>query len=164
MSNVQIAKLPADAMLASYVRAGAYTDCFSTQLSCKITFADYVEAFYTTPLFKMERWIIARVMHLPSTDEDARELSLGITSKFAAWKVEAREESQMVLAAGRTRSWLMISPQSGDETDLLFGSAVVHGKRGKMGWHFRVLLGFHKLYSRLLLGAAARRLSSVAKP
>jgi hypothetical protein len=28
-----------------------------------------------------------------------------------------------------------------------------------LGWPFRALLGFHKLYSRILLAAAARRLA-----
>jgi hypothetical protein len=28
---------------------------------------------------------------------------------------------------------------------------------GKFGWGFHVLLGFHRLYSRLLLAAAAKR-------
>ena len=68
---------------------------------------------------------------------------------------------------GRTRSWLMVAgAQSGglDETRLYFGSAVVpvvsaiSGTR-TLGVGFRLLLGFHKLYSRALLSAATYRLA-----
>ena len=48
-------------------------------------------------------------------------------------------------------------------TRLYFGSAVVPVKdarsgRPRFGLPFRALLGFHKLYSRVLLGAAVFRL------
>jgi hypothetical protein len=68
---------------------------------------------------------------------------------------------------GRTRSWLMVvaaADSHGHEgTYLYFGSAVVpvlsarSGKR-TLGLVFRLLLGFHKLYSRALLFAAKSRL------
>jgi hypothetical protein len=53
---------------------------------------------------------------------------------------------------------------SGQATKLFFGSAVVpivdrrSGQR-KMGFAFQALLGFHKLYSRMLLRAAVSRLA-----
>ena len=58
----------------------------------------------------------------------------------------------MVALAADTRS-----------TRLFFGSAVVpivdrHSGQASMGFAFRVLLGFHKLYSRVLLRAAVARL------
>ena len=42
---------------------------------------------------------------------------------------------------------------------LYFGSAIVPRQRGGLGWQYAALVGFHKLYSRLLLAAAARRLA-----
>jgi hypothetical protein len=61
-------------------------------------------------------------------------------------------------------------PDQPERTRLYFGSAVLPrrggaGKAGevseklRMGWMFYVLLGFHRLYSRLLLAAASRRLA-----
>lgn len=67
----------------------------------------------------------------------------------------------MCAIEGRTRSWLMVSAAAvPGRTRLYFGSAVLPvvnrstGERG-MGFMFKVLLGFHKRYSRLLLSAAA---------
>jgi hypothetical protein len=56
-------------------------------------------------------------------------------------------------------------PATAPTTLLYFGSAVLPRKsRGaqtqNMGWVFHALLGFHRLYSRLLLSAAKRRIES----
>jgi hypothetical protein len=118
-------------------------------------------AFYTSPLFKLERWILGWALKMPSTDQDAKALAEGHLTNFSAWNVEARDSNQTVLAAGRTRSWLMVAPQSSKpnaHSTLFFGSAVVPRRRGGFGWQFRALLSFHKLYSRALLSVAARRL------
>ena len=163
MPTVQAAPLPAGALLDRYAKTQAYTDCYSVQLPRPASLSQFVEAFYTTPLFKLERWLLSITLGLRSTDAQARELALGSRERFAAWSVEAREPNQVMLAAGRTRSWLMVGAQAGtkDASDLIFfGSAVVPGRTGRLGWQFSALLGFHKLYSRLLLGAAARRLAS----
>jgi hypothetical protein len=159
MTEVQIAPLPAGALLEAYARAGTYTDCFCVRVERQVTLADFMSAFYTTPVFKLERWLLARG-GMPSSDAEAVALAEGRLDRFAAWTVEAREPMQAVLAAGRTRSWLTARPDSDAPTRTLlyFGSAVVPRRRGGMGWPFRALLGFHKLYSRILLGAAARRL------
>jgi hypothetical protein len=64
---------------------------------------------------------------------------------------------------GNTRSWLMIAPEGQSNTRLYFGSAVVAredratGERS-LGWQFRALLGFHRVYSLVLLHAARARL------
>ena len=66
---------------------------------------------------------------------------------------------------GRTRSWLMASPaQKPGHTRPYFGSAmvaVVDRSTGKpsIGFPFKALLGFHKFYSRALLGSARSRLA-----
>ena len=92
----------------------------------------------------------------PSRDAEARELASGQRQQFAAWSVEGRAPGQLLMCdfAGSTRSWLMAAP-AGQGTRLYFGSAVVRARQGGM---FRALLGFHKLYSRILLRAAAARL------
>jgi hypothetical protein len=161
---VAIADLPARAFLQGYARAGAYADCFVTELPRAVTQAAFVEAFYTTWLFKLERLVLRWVVARPSTDAQARELAKGARESFAAWDVERRDHEQLLMCdlAARTRSWLM-TEASESGTRLYFGSAVVPslGADGKprMGAVFRLLLGFHQLYSRLLLRAAARRLT-----
>jgi hypothetical protein len=137
-----------------------------TDIPRAVSHAAYVEAFYTTALFKVERLILSWVISAHSTDREARELALGERDSFAAWRVERRGKEQLLMAAGRTRSWLMVSPSEG-ATRLYFGSAVVpkvSGKhRGSLGPGFTALLGFHKLYSRALLQAARARLGVPAR-
>jgi hypothetical protein len=169
MFTVSSSDLPANALLGNYQRAGSYTDCYFTDLPRSVSHADYVEAFYTSGLFKLERLVLAWLVARPSSDAQARELAAGRLAAFAAWTVEARAADQMLLCdfQGRTRSWLMtVSNSNNRSTRLFFGSAVVpiiNRRSGaasmSMGLAFRPLLGFHKLYSRLLLKAAANRLT-----
>jgi hypothetical protein len=71
-----------------------------------------VQAFYTTPVFKLERTILKWLVTKPSSD------------------------AQAVLLCDfkkRTRSWLMIKHEEGKngiQTRLYFGSAVVPKKSG----------------------------------
>lgn len=166
-SRVSACPLPANALLSRYVERGAFTDCFKTTIDRDIDFRSYVEAFYTTPLFRAERFILKWLVKRPSTDEDVRKLAAGETTEFAAWTVEARAENQLLLCDmhGRTRSWLMAVPDTrqGGHTVVYFGSAVVpqrttnHGEP-KMGGGFAVLKRFHLWYSKALLTGARSRL------
>jgi hypothetical protein len=79
--------LPDSALLHQYVKSGAYTDCFSTDLLNSVSLAEFVEAFYTTWLFKLERFILKVAVKKPSTDAEARQLSRGELDRFAAWYV-----------------------------------------------------------------------------
>lgn len=161
-------EVPQGALLREYLRGGAYADCYVTEISRPVTHAEYVAAFYMTPLFKLERLILAQLVNRPSTDADARALATGTLATFAAWSVESRADNQLLLCdfRGRTRSWLMVEGAriNGEPgTRLYFGSAVVpvtDRKSGKetLGFGFRALLGFHKLYSRALLQSAKARL------
>jgi len=59
----------------------------------------------------------------------------------------------------RTRSWFRVVPMSGGSTLLQFGSAVAVSRsrdtaRSALGGRFRLLLGFHILYSQVLLRSA----------
>jgi hypothetical protein len=168
MVSIRRCVLPVDALLGAYAQAGAYTDCYTVELAWPVTQPEYVEAFYTSAVFKVERWLIARFLSRPSTDIEARELGAGISSTFAAWSVEQRSPAQLLVAAGRTRSWLMAVPaqRSGHLTArLYFGTAVLPGGNpdsggSRMPWQFKALLGFHRVYSRILLAAACRKLAA----
>ncbi len=166
MSSIQACELPDDALLRRYLSGGAYADCYVTEVARAISHAEYVDAFYTTAVFKFERLLLSWFVARPSTDAQAGELAAGKRTSFAAWSVEAREPDQVLLSdfQGRTRSWLMSATASNNQTTrLFFGSAVVpivnrRTGEARMGSAFRALLGFHKLYSRVLLGAAVNRL------
>lgn len=166
MRRILARTLPPGALLAAYRERGAYTDCYTTELGGAFSQEAYVEAFYTTWLFKAERLVLRLLLGMGSTDADARALATGSLGKFAAWTVEARAGRQLLMCdyQGRTRSWLMSEPVDGGRaTRLYFGSAVVPQKGargGKIGQPFDLLLGFHRLYSRLLLVAARRRLAA----
>ena len=156
-------ELPEGALLRKYVAKGAYTDCFATEVASRVSLAAFVEAFYTSAAFKCERFVLMWVVAKPSRDDDARRLARGETEKFAAWSVEARSTDQLLVCdyLSRTRSWLMIEPIEGGGTRLYFGSAVVPvgfgSGRARLGFPFNALLPFHKLYARVLLGAARGR-------
>ncbi|MEO8344618.1 MAG: hypothetical protein ABI607_02885 [Betaproteobacteria bacterium] len=168
MAPIQACPLPEDALLCKYLRRGAYADCFVTEIARHVSHAEFVEAFYTTALFKAERLVLTTFVSRPSTDLQARELATGKADSFAAWTVEARGPDQLLLCdfQGRTRSWLLCVPvqtNASASTRLYFGSAVVpktHARSGevRIGVVFSALLGFHKHYSRALLRAAASRL------
>ena len=165
-SSILPCPLPAEALLLRYQGEGSYADCYATDIARTVTHAEFVQAFYTTRLFKVERLILRWFAARPATDAQARELATGHTDTIAAWRVEGRATDQLLLAdfTGRTRSWLMVAAgAAGTGTRLYFGSAVVParrsgGKPASLGFPFQALLGFHKLYSRLLLKAASARL------
>lgn len=169
MAVLEACVLPDGALLTKYLQAGAYTDCYVTQVGKSVSHADYIEAFYTTAVFKVERLLLAWFVSRPSTDQQAKKLASGKLNSFAAWTVEARSPNQVLLSdfQGRTRSWLMSAPAATNapaSTRLYFGSAVVpvvnaRSGEARMGFAFRLLLRFHKLYSRVLLRAAASRLA-----
>jgi len=176
MNPVIAHTLPIGAMLETYAGEGAYTDCYVAEIPRDVTHAEFVEAFYTTAVFKLERLLLRLFLSQPSTDAQAAQLAAGSLDFFAIWSVEGRQPNQLVLADffGRTRSWLMtesIGALSGGGTRLYFGSALVPSVPGKgagvvrrrMGWKLRVLIGLHKVYSRVLLYAARYRLASRAE-
>lgn len=165
MSAISPSPLPDSALLALYRRDGAYVDCYASDLGFAVTQVQFVTAFYTIWLFKLERLILKWTISRPSTDAQAAELAAGRFNEFAAWRVEARAPDQLLLTDlyGRTRSWLMVAALQRGGTRLYFGSAVVPraqapGARPALGFGFCALLGFHKLYSLALLAAARARL------
>jgi hypothetical protein len=168
MSSIQPCEVPLNSFLRSYKDGVGFADCYVAEVPGAVTQAAFIEAFYTSPLFKVERTLLQYLASRPATDAGAKQLAGGKATKFSAWRVERQSASELLLAdfTGRTRSWLMAEPIAGSDqplkTRLYFGSAVVPrpakaGEKPRMGWAFHALLGFHRLYSRLLLRAASRR-------
>lgn len=168
---MQKCELPTDALLRSYDRDNGYVDCYRTVVCGHFSLGHYIEAFYTTLLFKAERIILSFGGH-PSTDTEAAALASGEGTCFAAWRVEARDEDQILLRdiTGRTRSWFKVSHVTDGttvKTVLYFGSgitAVPQGRTGRnsIGPVFKALTGFHILYSEALLAATRRRILRTA--
>ena len=168
MFAITACPLPENALSRTYLDTGAYTDCYRTEIPHYISHAQFITAFYTTWVFKLERLILKWAVSRPSTDFQAAQLAEGTTDRFAAWHVEDRCEDQLLMCNfhGRTRSWLMVAEGTGSPstTVIYFGSvvtAVQDQKSGRTelgGCLFSALLGFHKIYSRVLLSAARSRL------
>jgi hypothetical protein len=168
--SIKRSPLPEHALLHAYSGDGHYADCYSTQISRAVTHSQFVAAFYTTRLFKLERLILRLAVSKPSTDLEAAQLAGKQRDSFAAWRVEARATDQLLMCdyQGRTRSWLMVESlptELSPETRLYFGSAVVRNEKlerkpAKFG--FGLLLWFHRAYSVALLHSAKRRLEKAS--
>jgi hypothetical protein len=158
--HVQTYRLPQHSLLVRYDQQGAFTDCYGCDVARAVPLAEYIEAFYTGRLMRLERQIIGVAMRRPTRTDDVRALANATASDFAAWRVEAREANQILLrdVTGRTCSWLMVEARGALSSRLYFGSAVVPRQNGKLGLAFHALLGFHAWYSKALLGAACKGL------
>ncbi len=164
MPSIEKCTVPPQALLSKYLLDGTYTDSYRTEVQGHIPFPAFVFAFYTTALFKTEAFILAHSVKRPSNDDQARELADGVRNEFAAWKVEGRTENELLMCdiSGRTRSWFMTTYDH-ERTQLYFGSAVVPATdpgtgKTSLGFVFQSLLGFHKIYSYLLLYFASRNI------
>jgi hypothetical protein len=167
MFSIKKCPVPLNTFLHSYGANGAYADCYSTEIPYQRSFPEFIFAFYTTPLFKLERFLLTWIVSKPSTDEQVRELADCKIESFAAWRVENRSENEILMCdyQGRTRSWLMAVPVGDTHTRLYFGSAVVPIRNLKTGARsfgvvFQALLGFHRVYSLLLLYSARMNITA----
>jgi hypothetical protein len=170
MLGISAESVPEDALLRTYrggvhpERWGRYADCFAVRVDRNVTLAQFVFAFYTSPLFLIERGLLRLLINAPSSRADARAIADGTSDKFAAWYAGRRTATQLLMCDRyeRTRSWFRVVPESGG-TRLQFGSAVA-AKRGEENAAprrpaaFSLLLSFHVLYSQALLLAAKANL------
>lgn len=167
MPKVIASELPNDTLSALYQKQGAFVDCYYIDIAIDISLAEYIQAFYTTSIFKLERSLLSLATLKCTRDDKAVELSLGRSDNYSIWTVEGRESNQIMLRdfTGNTRSWLMVEKSSGSEisTRLYFGSVVVPKDKAKNGQAsfgvlFHLFGKFHQVYSRALLKAAYRKL------
>jgi hypothetical protein len=167
--------VPDDALLRTYRGGnrpelwGRYGDCFTIEVDRAVTLTQWVFAFYTSPLFRIERFILRVLAKAPSNDQQAEDVATGRRETFAIWVVGARTEDQLLMCDryGKTRTWFRIVPQAWGGTMLQFGSAVAArpgpGATGMSGG-FKLLLEAHKMYSRLLIGAGRKRAMARTAP
>lgn len=151
--------LPETALLSRYAgRLGHHTDCFETNVNTPVSIGHFVEAFFNSPILRLERKLLS--LFLPSSnDAQVHALAYGGGDTLSGWEVEDRNDQQLLLTVmgGGIRTWLMVEDANGT-TRLLFGSAVIprnaESAEPKIGWPITALMGFHKLYSRIVLAAA----------
>src|SRR5690242_1930529 len=98
MPTISPCELPDTALLGKYRDGHAYADCYVGEVPAAVSHAEFVEAFYTTALFKVERAILKWLVARPSTDAEARSLAAGEAGAFAAWRVESRSSNQLLMA------------------------------------------------------------------
>ncbi|MEO9819205.1 MAG: hypothetical protein ABJ370_05130 [Paracoccaceae bacterium] len=163
MNGPEECPVPENRLISPFRAAEAHhTDAFCLEFAGQVDLADFINAFYTSWLFKLERLVLRVFAKAPTSDAQAQALASGDLDTFAVWRVEGREPTEILLGerSGRTKSWLAIEP-AGEVTRLWFGSIVVPvHRKGKLtlGPVFDSLLGAHKVYSRSLLMAAAAQL------
>ena len=166
--NINEIEVPVTALSAKYRERGAFIDCYCIDLPKDISLEQYIQSFYTTTLFKLERTVLSIATLKSASDKDAVELSLGLADKYSIWSVESRRDNQILLAdfTGKTKSWLMVQRLTSTKTPmtrLYFGSVVIPKtitKNGQVsfGAVFHLLSKFHQIYSRALLKAATQQL------
>jgi len=159
-------ELPSDSLLIRYRESKDFTDCYQISINQKINLHEYVNAFYTSWLFKLERFIIKWLVNKPSTDQDVELLARSETSEFSAWSVEERTENQLLLCdyQGQTRSWLSVVNQDNESSQIYFGTAVVYRKDKKgrtieFNQVFKFISLFHHFYAKALIRCAAKKLN-----
>lgn len=167
--------VPNDALLMTYrgavhpERWGSYADCFSVKVDRSVRLAEFVFAFYTSPLIRIERFLLRLLINAPSSRADALAVAEGRADRFAAWYVGQRTATQLLMCDRyeQTRSWFRVEALNDGGTCLRFGSAVAARRDPRSGAltrgpGFGLLLGFHVAYSRALLHAARVNLLRVA--
>ena len=166
MSVIRACPLPEDSLLARHSRPDDHGDCYTANVPGEVGLEAFVEAFYTSRGFLPERLFLSLVGR-GATPTQARRLARAETDRFAAWRVEARTTSELLLQdyLGRTRSWLAVEPLADGATRLCFGSGIIRregrGLKARLERGlFRALLPGHAAYSWVLLGAAVRGLSA----
>lgn len=160
-----------DSLLATYrggagpERWGLYQDCFSVPVDRVVSLSEFVFEFYSSPVFRLERWLLGLVLGAKASEADLKAVAAGVSKEFSVWRVADRTVTQLLLCDRfeRTRSWLRVLPLGGGRTLLQFGSAVAARRNPadgtlKLDTLILSLLWFHALYSRILLWAAYLRI------
>ncbi len=164
MTRIATCELPDNGLTKTYLAKGAHTDCYYIDIAAKVTLAQYLQAFYNTPVFSVEKTLLTTFAKKHIRNNDINVLADGNCDSFSIWTVEQRTDNQILLCefTQSTRSWLMVDYLGTAEqpiTRLYFGSVVVPkivspSGKSTFGILFYAFAGFHKLYSRALLKSA----------
>ncbi|MEM9969681.1 MAG: hypothetical protein AAF762_01095 [Pseudomonadota bacterium] len=152
--HVERREVPAASLISPYVDGSNFVDAYFVARP-GVALPNYVDRFFTTPIFRLERSILRLTGGVPSEDQQVAALASGTGEVMASWRVEARSDDELLLVVPGTpiRTWLAV-----DDRGIWFGSVIVAGPDGNIPFMIRALIPFHALYSRVLLWAAARRM------
>ena len=82
--------VPSDSLLKTYrgaiqpERWGTYADCFAVTVDREVDLTDFVFAFYTSPVFRVEGFILRLLLGASSGKADARAIADGTCRTFSA--------------------------------------------------------------------------------
>src|SRR5690606_3609684 len=112
MLSIEKILAPENTFLHDYMLNGNYVDSYTTTIERSVSLSEFVFAFYTTWLFKVEAFILTYIVRKPSSDVEAEKLANAEIDKFAAWSLEERNKDEILMCdfLSRTRSWLKVEP------------------------------------------------------
>jgi len=165
--TIQATEIPSSALLYGHVERGEYADAFYTDITYSADLSEYIRAFYSSRVMRVERFIL-KFIGKPSSADQVEKLATGEISELAVWSVAERRKNEILLpdSYDRTCSWLMVSYPSTGKTRLHFGTGV-HRMRQQgegatsLNLFFRATIGFHLLYSKVLLRSARNQLEKL---
>lgn len=160
--------IPEWSLLAPYAQPPHYTDHFCISVSAEVTIEQWTAAFFSSRVFRLERFLLNRVFPCKATDDAALALGEGRSDAFSAWTVERRGQGQLLLKSGITRTWLAAAPHVATDgsangtTELYLGSAVLGAQeRSIASGVLRAALAPHRAYSRALLRSGQQNLRCI---
>ena len=173
MIKVRRSVIPPLALVGSYVgQCGTKVDCYRVQVPGQVLLEEFVGSFYRGHLFRFERWVIKTFIGRGSSEAQIEDLLAGKSSIFSAWTQTERCQDQLVMCdyQHRTCSWFMVQKvmkkevgdvDEAEGTWLYFGTVLKPTDyAGRAEWLsypiFTIFLPVHDIYSRLLLGQAAK--------
>lgn len=166
MIHVSSRPLPEQALLHRHaVLAGVQSDAHCVCVPGPVSIAAFVTAFFTSRAFAPEALILRLTLRRATGPVAVAALAEARSSRYAAWHVEERDDTQLLMAVGTgpIRSWWMVCPMPSGKTELWFGSAILPVKSGtRVSVGFRLLNRFHLTYARFLLRGAAKALRASA--
>jgi len=163
MFRVRKSDIPDDALIGAYQnKPKTRIDCYRIFINEPVNLEEFIGRFYRGHLFRIERFLIGKIVGHPSSEAQLADLLSGTSTTFSAWTQSARNENQLIMCdyQDRTCSWFMIEPQDSG-TNLYFGTILkLTNYFNRLEWLskpiFTLCLPAHGIYSRLLLGAAAK--------
>lgn len=165
MTSIQFGPLPPSSLIYEFATVqGGYCDCYYADTKGDADLQSYIDVFFGTWVFRLELKILSMFGLNRDSPDQVKLLAEDRVRTLAAWKVEDRTETDLLLAVGTgpIRTWLRIEAGPENAVRLYFGSALLpmgvdrHG-RPRLDVTSVILLPFHRLYSRILLRAALKK-------
>ncbi len=97
-TSIRPCEVPQDSLLRRYVDGVGFADCYVTEVPRAVSQGEFVEAFYTSSLFKIERTLLTYLASRPAGDAEAQQLAAGTARAFSAWSVQEQSATELLLA------------------------------------------------------------------